>query len=163
MTTQETIPTSATHLHIAGEVLGKPVTALVDTGSQTTIIDETVAAKLGVTMTQLSRPQPINLADGTHYATVTKETTVLLKLSPRLIIRTRCLVLPIGEEMILGNNWLRSLQGVIYCQQDRLTVLHHGQRHQVDGIRQGGGNQPIRAAVVNAMYAANEIEFAGWT
>jgi len=102
-------------LYINGKVNNEDVQILVDTGSQVTLVDSKLCEEHGTTKIMLDNPMNIHLADGGFYYQITHKTSLVVKLHQGLSIKLECYIAPIGESIIIGNDWLRQHNGIIYC------------------------------------------------
>ncbi|KAJ2821374.1 hypothetical protein GGI24_004235, partial [Coemansia furcata] len=106
------------------------------------------------------------------YRDCTQSCELCLSFPGQLDITLNALVLPIAEDIILGNNWLREHDGQIHCQRDTMTFMHDGKKHTIRGINSSVIAEtvsaatlpvppPIKLSAIRASYTAGEVEEIG--
>jgi len=135
------------HIFVEGEMGGKPVKLMIDTGAHSSIIHDAFAKELGLELGPYD--QEIHGVAGSQKAAVTKLTT--LKLGEAAITGRRILAtdfIPIGGgpgqfDMIFGADFLRELEACISYREGRMFL----KTDNIGKAAKPGGDATIKAEV----------------
>jgi len=152
-------------LYINGKVNNEDIQILIDTGSQITLVDSKLCESYRLTKTKIDKPMNIHLADGGFYYQITHKTSLIVKLYQNLIIELECYIAPIGESVIIGNDWLKQHDGIIYCAKDLIEFTTDGHRFKVysqDEMNKDKISKPIPIQEITIDMKNDKIEYMGY-
>ena len=106
----------------------------------------------------------VHLADGEFYYQITHKTKLVVQLATNLIIEFKCYIAPIGETMIIGNDWLKRYDGIIHCAKEMIDFMIYGKRFKI--YSQDTPNKekakPISIQEIKSDFRNNMIEHFGY-
>lgn len=112
---------------VYGLINNEPITVLIDNGSTDDFISSNLASKLRLKTSKVD-PITVKMANGSLETQNLATYRVPLKIGP-YFGRLDFTLLPLhGYDIILGQPWLRKNKAIINCDDNVVTILHHGRR-----------------------------------
>lgn len=112
---------------VYGLIHDEPITVLIDNGSTDDFISSTLASKLKLKTSKVD-PITVKMANGNLETQDQATYRVPLEIGP-YYGRVDFTLLPLdGYDVILGQPWLRKHKSIINCEDNTVTILHHGRR-----------------------------------
>ncbi|GAB4836211.1 hypothetical protein Ancab_039524 [Ancistrocladus abbreviatus] len=125
-------------MRVTGQVNGKTLHILIDSGSTHNFLDIKAAKRLGCKIERVNKPLPVTVADGNaiHSTSVCKQFKWKLQ---NTVFITDVMLLPLGGcEMVLGIQWLSTLGPIKWdFQQLKMEFHFKGVKHVLRGSRRG--------------------------
>ena len=126
---------------------------MIDTGSQACIISPAKCEQLKLKTIKLLKSRSIRLADGGHYFDCKYYTRVPFTFKNGNCTYLDCLIVPISEDIIIGNSWLSEHQALIYCKSKEIHFKQNEKWHKVKCDAKDTRKDPscnIKSLILNA-------------
>ena len=144
---------SATCIEFVGNLSGREIRVLLDSGASANFISDKIVHELALPTASISSPLTVRVADGRTSVVQSNVTTDLSVGS--LHFRVTCLPTELYHyDVVLGKPWLTMFNPVVNWKLNAVSLVHLGRKHVLMGHQKSG----VPDFVISALDAQKAIE-----